>query len=136
MFFSHSVLRPFQDYFSSYDTGQSVVGAKMGEPQEKPPDTPASRSCHVSHVARTRTRHSGEMIERLRDSALIHSATGAAKKKKCLIRTKSQRIINYTTIAVLIRPSPKIKTYCTHIFVAFFSNTKFVAHYAYSPTIK
>ena len=55
LFFFNSVLRPFQDYFSSYDTGQSVGGgggAKTGEPREKPPDTPASRTWLVSHVAR------------------------------------------------------------------------------------
>ena len=51
-FFFDSVLRPFQDYFSSYETGQSVGGAKTGEPREKPPDTPASRTWLVSHVAR------------------------------------------------------------------------------------
>ena len=28
------MLRPFQDYFSSYETGQSVGGAKTGEPRE------------------------------------------------------------------------------------------------------
>ena len=43
-FFFNSVLRPFQDYFSSYETGQSVGGAKTGEP--------ASRTWLVSHVAR------------------------------------------------------------------------------------
>ena len=42
----------FQDYFSSCETGQSVGWAKTGEPREKPPDTPASRSWLVSHVAR------------------------------------------------------------------------------------
>ena len=46
-----SVLRPFQDNFSSYETGQSVGGAKKGEPREKTPDTPASRTLLVSHVA-------------------------------------------------------------------------------------
>ena len=51
-FFFNSVLCPFQDYFSSYETGQSVGGAKTGEPREKPPDTPASRTWLVSHVAR------------------------------------------------------------------------------------
>ena len=51
-FFLNLVLRPFQDYFSSYETGQSVGGAKTGEPREKPPDTPASRTWLVSHVAR------------------------------------------------------------------------------------
>ena len=51
-FFFNSVLRPFQDYFSSYETGQSVGGAKAGEPREKPPSTPASRTWLVSHVAR------------------------------------------------------------------------------------
>ena len=49
-FFFNSVLLPFQDYFSSYETGQSVGGAKMGGPREKPPDTPASRTWLVSHV--------------------------------------------------------------------------------------
>ena len=51
-FFLNSVLRPFQDYFSSYETGQSVGGAKTGELREKPPDTPASRTWLASHVAR------------------------------------------------------------------------------------
>ena len=51
-YFFHSVLRPFQDYFSSCETGQSVGGAKTGEPREKPPDTPASRTWLVSHVTR------------------------------------------------------------------------------------
>ena len=51
-FFLNPVLRLFQDYFSSYETGQSVGGAKTGEPREKPPDTPASRTWLVSHVAR------------------------------------------------------------------------------------
>ena len=51
VFFFNSVLRLFQDYFSSYETGQSVGGAKTGEPREKPPDTPASRTWLVSHVA-------------------------------------------------------------------------------------
>ena len=50
-FFYYSVC-PFQDYFSSYETSQSVGGAKTGEPCEKPPDTPASRTLLVSHVAR------------------------------------------------------------------------------------
>ena len=52
IFFFNSVLRPFQDYFSSYETGQSVGGAKTGEPREKSPDTHASRTWLVSHVAR------------------------------------------------------------------------------------
>ena len=51
-FFLNSVLRPFQDYFSSYETDQSVGGAKTVEPREKPLDTPASRTWLVSHVAR------------------------------------------------------------------------------------
>ena len=51
LFFFNSVLRPFQDYFSSYETGESVGGVKTGELQEKPPGTPASRTWLVSHVA-------------------------------------------------------------------------------------
>ena len=50
--FLNSVLHPFQDHFSSYETGQSVGGAKTGEPREKPPDTLASRTWLVSHMAR------------------------------------------------------------------------------------
>ena len=49
LFYYYSVLRPFQDYFSSNETGQSVGGAKTGEPREKPPDTPASRT-NLSHM--------------------------------------------------------------------------------------
>ena len=51
-FFFHSVFCPFQDYFTSYKTGQSVSEMKMGAPREKPPGTPASRTWLVSHVAR------------------------------------------------------------------------------------
>ena len=51
-FFFDSVLLPFQDYSSSYETVQSVGGAKTGEPREKTPGTPASRTWLVSHVAR------------------------------------------------------------------------------------
>ena len=51
-FFLNSALHPFQDYFSSYEMGQSVGGAKTREPREKTPDTPASRTWLVSHVAR------------------------------------------------------------------------------------
>ena len=51
-FFFNSVLRPFQDYFSSYETGQSLGGAKTDGPREKPPGTPTSRTWLVSHVAR------------------------------------------------------------------------------------
>ena len=50
-FFFYSVLRPFQYYFSSNETGQSVGGAKMGESREKPPGTLASRTWLVSNVA-------------------------------------------------------------------------------------
>ena len=52
MFF-YSILRPLQDYFSSFETGHSVGWAKTGEPREKSPKTPASRTERVSHVAST-----------------------------------------------------------------------------------
>ena len=50
--------RPYSDFICIfflnlvYETGQSVGRAKTGEPREKPPDTPASRTWLVSHVAR------------------------------------------------------------------------------------
>ena len=47
--FLNSVLRPFQDYFSSYETGQSVGGAKKGEPREIQPGTPAA-DLGLSHM--------------------------------------------------------------------------------------
>ena len=53
-FFLYSVSRLFQDNFSSYETGQSVGGAKTAEPREKPPGTPANRTWLVSHVASAR----------------------------------------------------------------------------------
>ena len=34
-FFFYSLLRPFQDYFSSYEPVQSVGGSKMDEPPRK-----------------------------------------------------------------------------------------------------
>ena len=48
-FFFNSVLRPFQDYFSSYETGQSVGGRKRENP-EKNYLTPG-RTWLVSYVA-------------------------------------------------------------------------------------
>ena len=33
-FFFNLVLRPFQDYFSSYETGQSVGGRKREDPEK------------------------------------------------------------------------------------------------------
>ena len=63
--FFYSVLRPFQDNFCSYETGQSVGGAKTGEPREKPPGTPASRTWLVSHVA-------SEGLEPTPDNAACH----------------------------------------------------------------
>ena len=63
--FLNSVLGAFQDYFSYYETGQSVGVAKTGEPHEKTTtDTPVSRTWLVSHVAIAglgTTRHSGEI---------------------------------------------------------------------------
>ena len=47
----NSVIRHFQDYFSSYETHQSVGGTKTGVPYEKKnPGTPASSTWFVSHV--------------------------------------------------------------------------------------
>ena len=43
-FFLNTVLRHFQDYFSLYETGQSVGGRKRENPEKKPPGTPASRT--------------------------------------------------------------------------------------------
>ena len=49
-FFFDSVQLPFQDYFTHIETSQSVGEAKREYPR-KPPDTPASRTWLVSHVA-------------------------------------------------------------------------------------
>ena len=58
LFFLNSVLRPFQDYFSSYETGQS--GGRKRENPEK--QNLACLVCGQSG-ALTHTRHSGGMIE-------------------------------------------------------------------------
>ena len=63
-FFFDSVLRPFQDYFSSYEMGQSVGGAKTGDPREKPPGTPASRTWLVSHVAKAGLEPTADTVVR------------------------------------------------------------------------
>ena len=46
-FFSFTSLSSF---FTHIETNQSVGGAKTGVPEEKPPDTPASRTWLVSHM--------------------------------------------------------------------------------------
>ena len=57
-YFIHVCLRPFHDYFSSYETDQSVGGRKRENSEsEKPPGTPASRTWFVSHVARAELKY-------------------------------------------------------------------------------
>ena len=43
-------LNQFNDYFTHIETSQSLVGGNRSTPG-KPPDTPASRTWLVSHVA-------------------------------------------------------------------------------------
>ena len=66
LFYFYSVLRPFQDYFSSYETGQSVGGRKWENPEKNHLAHPQAE-LGLSHMwplrARSHTRHSGEMIE-------------------------------------------------------------------------
>ena len=50
LFFFNSVLRPFQDYFSSYETGQSVGGQKGENPEKKHLAHPQAE-LGLSHVA-------------------------------------------------------------------------------------
>ena len=52
IFFYYSVLRPFQDYFSSYETGQSVGGQKQENPEKNHLTHPQAELWHVSHMAR------------------------------------------------------------------------------------
>ena len=62
----NSDLRPFQDYFSSYETGQSVGGRKRESPEKNSwhirKQNLACLTCGQSG-APTHTRHSSEMIE-------------------------------------------------------------------------
>ena len=44
------ILHPFQDYFSSFETGQLVGGRKWDNPRENTAVTPASRTCLVSQL--------------------------------------------------------------------------------------
>ena len=71
-YYFHSVLRPFQDYFGSYETGQSVGGAKMGGPREKASDTPASRTWFVSHVLHVGLEHTPDKAVRLCECLSAH----------------------------------------------------------------
>ena len=66
LFFLNSVLQSFQDYFSSYEMGQSVGGMKTGE-QENPRKTTwhickQNLACLTCARCRADTRHSSEMI--------------------------------------------------------------------------
>ena len=63
----NSVLRPFQDYFSSDEAGQSVCGAKTGEPREKTRLhlTHPQAEFGLSHVARAG-------LEPTPDTAVFH----------------------------------------------------------------
>ena len=47
-FFFNSILRPCQDYFSSYETGQSVVGGKLENPEKNHPTH--LQAAHVASV--------------------------------------------------------------------------------------
>ena len=62
-----SVLRPFQDYFSSYETGQSVGGGRKRENPEKKHLAHPQAELGLFHMWPKRCsnphRHSGEMIE-------------------------------------------------------------------------
>ena len=48
-FLVNSVLRPFQDYFSSYETGQSVGGRKRENPEKNHLAHPQAELC-LSHM--------------------------------------------------------------------------------------
>ena len=87
-FFFLFSLRPFDDYFSSYETGQSVGGLKMGEP---PRSTPRKNTWHTckqnlacltcgQNGAGTHTRHSGEMINDEETALFNRSASGDASQ--------------------------------------------------------
>ena len=56
-------------FHGSYETGQSVGGAKTGEPREKTPGTPASRTWLVSHVARAEFEPTPDTAVRQRSTA-------------------------------------------------------------------
>ena len=68
-------LRAFQDFFSSYGTGQ--CGRKRENPEKKTTGTPASRTWLVSHVASAGLEPTSVTAVR-RDSALNRSTTGVA----------------------------------------------------------
>ena len=71
--FFNSVLCPFQDYFSSYETDQSVGGRKRENPREKPPGTSASRTWLVSHVASAGLEPTP--VTAVKDSEIVQSRT-------------------------------------------------------------
>ena len=54
-FFFYSVLRPFEDYFSSYETGQSVGGKKRENPEKNRLAHPQAEHS-LSHVASVGSR--------------------------------------------------------------------------------
>ena len=90
-YFFNSVLRPFQDYVSSYETGQSVGGRKREIPEKKHPAHPQAE-VGLSHMccqrgARTHTRHRGQIL-----ICLIHPSTReAVSPQQCVLMTRTAK---------------------------------------------
>ena len=90
-YFFNSVLRPFQDFFSSYETGQSVGGRKRMIPEKK--NTWHIRKQKLACLkccqrgARTHTRHRGQIL-----ICLIHSSTReAVSPEQCVLMTRTAK---------------------------------------------
>ena len=90
-YFFNLVLRPFQDYFSSYETGQSVGGRKREIPEKK--NTWHTRKQKLACLtccqrgAQTHTRHRGQIL-----ICLIHSSTReAVSPEQCVLMTRTAK---------------------------------------------
>ena len=76
-FFFNSVLRPFQDYFSSYETGQSVGGQKRENPEKNHLAHPQAE-LGLSHMWPVR---GSEIFLKTGIICMNHFETGCLKKR-------------------------------------------------------
>ena len=86
----NSVLRPFGDYFSSYESGQSVGGRKREIPEKKHLAHPQAE-VGLSHMlparGSTHNRHRGQIL-----ICLIHpSIREAVSPEQCILMTRTAK---------------------------------------------
>ena len=85
----NSVLRPFQDYFSSYETGQSVGGRKREIPEKKHLAYPQAE-VGLSHMLQARGSNPHQ-TQRTNTDLLHPSTREAVSPEQCVLMTRTAK---------------------------------------------